>query len=206
MDLYDFIWLQIKYLHRNIFISKGKEKLLFYFICILALCYITGMAGYYWSYSLIILPPLLQKIIYLFTLFVLLFSDFIIKYVYKSTFILAPGVLCLPKSQKLILHYSTLKESLSFWNFYLLGFFSYFIIDTIYLHYEIGTTILFCTHIYMFSFTISTIITYVKLSEKWEYTVTLCILLFFLFFAYSSLSILPGQWANIILFFGIGIN
>ncbi|MCD8178654.1 MAG: hypothetical protein LUE98_15045, partial [Tannerellaceae bacterium] len=148
MDLYDFIWLQIKYLHRNIFISKGKEKLLFYFICVFALCYITGMAGYYWSYSLIILPPLLQKIIYLFTLSILLFSDFIIKYVYKSTFILAPGMLCLPKSEKLILNYSILKESLSLWNFYLLGFFFYFIIDHIYFDYEIGCTILFCAHIY----------------------------------------------------------
>lgn len=208
MTLYDFISLQIKYFYRNIFISKGKEKLLFYLICLFALCYLTVMPGYHWNYSLTTLPPLLQKSIYLFTLFILLFGDFIIKYLYKPTFIFPLGILwCLPNSEKLITNYSILKESLSPWNFYLLGFFSYFIIDNIYFYHDTTTAILVCIHIYMFSLTISNIINYFKLrNDKWEYKVALLILLFFSFFAYSFLFIIPNHWENSILFFGVGLN
>ena len=146
-----YIRIQLKAVHRD------NESLLF--VNSLITVFI-GVIGYAFGNSLsqTVSSSFIYHLIFAFTCFGMLFSDFMLKCLYKRNFVFPPLVKCIPDSSRLYLQYYLLKEVMSIWNLYLPVFFAASFFCTIYSMQGIMVAIMLIAGIFLFTLLVSNIV------------------------------------------------
>ena len=154
-----YVRLQLKSIQRN-------NESFFFVIFITAI--FACITGFYWNKLIAQLFSSVSdfSLFFIFTCGIVLFNDYVIKYLHKRNFIFPYLIKCTPESNRLYTPYYLLKELTSIWNWYLLFFFFTPVFYAIYDFHGIINAMMLFAGIFLLTILVSNMVFYLNMKTN----------------------------------------
>ena len=202
MKVKSYIRLQLKAIQRD------NESL---FLVTFLIAILAGVVGYFGSKSIvqqIADTPFTYDLGFIFTCYGYLFSDYMLKLLWKQNFILHSIVKCMPESNRLYMPYYLIKESTSIWNLYLPVLLFFPVFRVMYPLYGLAIAVMLLAGIFLLTLLISNVVIYLNIgTNKILYSIFFFLLLSLILFLFCASFLSYKAWLlGIVTLFLAGLN